>query len=140
MAGLTSPVRRTVVLDAAVVIALLDSTDAHHDAATRLLLDHAAADFVMSPINHGEVLVGPARHGRLDEAVARIEALGVTIEPVPRDAGQQLARLRAETGCKMPDCCALLAARQRGGLVATFDDRLRRSAQHLGLGVAEPGG
>lgn len=45
----------------------------------------------------------------------------------------QLARLRADTGLKMPDCCVLLAAEHTAARVASFDEQLIKaaSARHL---------
>jgi len=40
----------------------------------------------------------------------------------------KLARLRAATGLKMPDCCVLLAVETTTARLATFDDRLRKAA------------
>jgi predicted nucleic acid-binding protein len=49
------------------------------------------------------------------------------------DSPVRLAMLRADTGLRLPDCCVLLAAQQTGGSVLTFDDRLARVAEGLGL-------
>jgi predicted nucleic acid-binding protein len=46
-----------IALDAAVLIAHLDNGDAHHDRATRLLLDAAGEDLCASPLTLAEVLV-----------------------------------------------------------------------------------
>lgn len=124
-----------IVLDADVLIAFLDGDDANNGAATELLLDHADQALAMSPLNRAEVLVGPARDDRLDETVGLMEVLELEDVPMPGDAPVRLARLRASTGSKLPDCCVLLAAQQEQASVATFDDRLRRSAQTLGLQV-----
>jgi len=124
-----------IVLDASVVIALFEAADAHHAAARRLLTAYPGRMLLMNPVTKGEVLVNPARVGRLDQAIAMLDALGVAEVPLGVDAAPRLARLRVETGSKMPDCCVLLAAQERRAEIATFDDRLRRSAQLLGLGV-----
>jgi predicted DNA-binding protein (UPF0278 family) len=44
-----------------------------------------------------------------------------------------LAQLRADTALKLPDCCALLAAQEQEGAVASFDTRLLEAARGLGL-------
>ncbi len=54
-------------------------------------------------------------------------------QPFPSDTAVRLARLRADTGLRMPDCCVLLAAQDAAGRVAAFDDRLIRAAEVLGL-------
>lgn len=54
---------------------------------------------------------------------------------LPQDAPSRLARLRAATTLKMPDCCVLLAADQLADAIATFDDRLADVARNHGLAV-----
>jgi hypothetical protein len=79
------------------------------------------------------VLVGPSRTGRLDAALSALRALEVEERPFPGDTAVRLARLRADTGLRMPDCCVLLAAQDAVARVAAFDDRLIRAAEGLGL-------
>jgi len=58
--------------------------------------------------------------------------------PFPPDTAARLAQLRASTGLRMPDCCVLLAADHAVATVATvasFDDRLIKSATDLNLPV-----
>jgi predicted nucleic acid-binding protein len=126
-----------IVLDASVLIAHLDATDSHHDRACELLLLAADQDEPLgaSPITLAEVLVGPARANRLDQATAALDQLGVDAVVLPPDAPLRLATLRAGIALKMPDCCVLLAANQSGGAVATFDDRLADAAGSHGLAV-----
>lgn len=122
-----------IILDASVLIAHLDTQDAHHDRAEQLLLASALERLAASPITLAEVFVGPARAGRLDEAVAAVSRLELVLVAVAEDAPLQLARLRAASGLKLPDCCVLLAAEQSLGEVATFDHLLARAAKNLGL-------
>lgn len=122
-----------IVVDVSVLIAHLDATDANHEPAKEMLLETAGSDLAASPITIAEVLVGPARVGRLDEARAALDDLAVKEVPVPEGAAQRLARLRASTGLKLPDCCVLLAA-QHGNAeaVLTLNDRLAKRARELG--------
>ncbi len=124
-----------IVVDASVLIAHFDPTDAHHAAARELLLSVADEQFVASPITLAEFLVGPTRAGRLDTAETNLQALGVDAVPLPDDAADRLASLRAHSGVKLPDCCVLLAAQQRNAGIVTFDERLRAAARDLGLRV-----
>lgn len=125
-----------IALDASVLIAHLDQRDAHHDRAVRLLLDAADLEFVASPITVAEVLVGPARADRLSEARALLDALGVRQIALGPDGAMSLATLRAETSLTLPDCCVLLAARDAPAhTVATFDERLAKAAERIGLRV-----
>jgi predicted nucleic acid-binding protein len=116
-----------IVVDAGVLIAHLDERDALHAQAVERLL---AADepFGAGTLMLAEVLVGPARRGRLDDARAAVAALEVQEIPLGIGSAGDLATLRAETGLKLPDCCVLLAARQaRASGVLTFDERLAKA-------------
>jgi predicted nucleic acid-binding protein len=126
-----------IVLDASVLIAHLDSEDAHHDRATSLLLNTADEPLCASRLTLAEVLVGPARAGELDRAagaLAQIDVAGVGLDD---DAPARLALLRAGTGLKLPDCCVLIAAEDVRGAVATFDDRLGAVARERGFTVRD---
>lgn len=125
-----------IVVDASVLVAHLDEHDAHHEAATRLLLDAVELELVASPITVAEVLVGPARTDRLSEAQGLLDALGVREVALGADAALRLALLRAQTGLKLPGCCVLLAAHDAPAqAVATFDERLATVARGIGLRV-----
>jgi predicted nucleic acid-binding protein len=124
-----------IVLDASVLIAHLDASDAHHERAGALLLDVAHESLGASPLSLAEVLVGPARAGQLDRATAVLHQLEVTSVRLDEDAPARLAVLRAGTSLKLPDCWVLLAAEQVRGAVATFDDRLAAAARERGFVV-----
>lgn len=125
-----------IVLDASVVIALLDGADAHHARAVQVIEDaqDRHEELAMSPVTIAEILVGPARAGR-DEAV--LEDLGhLGIRETALGSPRRLAALRVSTGLRLPDCCVLLAAEDASGAdVATFDDRLAGAARARGLRV-----
>jgi predicted nucleic acid-binding protein len=124
-----------IVLDATVLIAHLDAGDAHHDAAEAQLLEVADQAFGASSITLAEVLVAPARAGRLADAKAALHSLGVAELRLPVDAAERLATLRAATALKLPDCCVLLAAEDTPARVLTFDAHLAREAARRGLGT-----
>jgi predicted nucleic acid-binding protein len=126
-----------IVLDASVLIAHFDATDSHHDRAGELLLLAADQDRPLgaSPITLAEVLVGPARAGRIGQAAVVLDQLRVCPVALPQDAPFRLATLRVATSLKMPDCCVLLAADQVADAIATFDDRLAEAAREHGLAV-----
>lgn len=119
------------------LIAHLDGADAHHDRARALLLSAAEEPLAASPLSLAEVLVGPARAGRFDKAIAALHQLRVTGVGLGEGAPIRLAVLRARTGLKLPDCCVLLAAEQAQGAVATFDDRLAAAAGERGFVVRQ---
>jgi len=121
-----------IVLDASVLIAHLDGRDALHARAEAELQAAAGEPFGSSTITLAEVLVGPVRRDRLSVAATAIETLGVAEIPLGADAPARLARLRAQTGLKLPDCCVLLAAQDAAARsILSFDERLIAAAEHL---------
>lgn len=126
-----------IVLDASVLIAHLDGSDRHHAKARSLLEGNSGEPLGASPITLAETLVSPARAGRLGDAEAALQRLGVQELPLKRGAPGQLAEMRAEVGLKMPDCCVLLAAQDHEGIVASFDSDLLSAARKLGLEAAQ---
>jgi len=125
-----------IVLDASVLIGYLDGDDAHHAAAEALLAAAVDDDLAVNPLTLGEVLVVPARDGRLDAVLDVLDDLEVAQLALPADAAPRLAQLRVATGLRMPDCCVLLNAAVAGATVASFDDRLLEAAAGRGLPVA----
>jgi predicted nucleic acid-binding protein len=102
------------VLDAGVIIGVLDGTDQHHRAAVREL--SAAVDdgsqIAVPASAYAEVLVAPARRGGdarrvVDDFLADLPA---DVEPITRQVAARAAELRASHGprLKLPD--ALVAA------------------------------
>jgi predicted nucleic acid-binding protein len=126
-----------IVLDASVLIAHLDANDVCHERATMLLLEVAGEQFTASHLTLAEILMGPARAGEIDRAVAALTQLGIAGVGLNADSPARLAALRARTGLKLPDCCVLLVAQDVQGKVATFDDRLTAAARDHGLGVRD---
>ncbi|MDO8363288.1 MAG: PIN domain-containing protein [Actinomycetota bacterium] len=113
-----------IVVDASVLIAYLDPYDAHHSAAVELLAN-ATPPLLLHPVTAAEVLVAPVRRRVAESVWADLVAIGVEVDHSPIDP-LQLAQLRVETGCKMPDCCVLAVAAARAAAVVTFDERLAR--------------
>ncbi|MGL5909117.1 MAG: type II toxin-antitoxin system VapC family toxin [Phycicoccus sp.] len=118
-----------ITLDAGVVIAHLQPHDVHHATAGELLRSSADDELLIHPLTLAEVLVGGVRAGRGDEMLADLDAIGIrATDPRPGEA-LRLARLRVETGLRMPDCCVLDTALVSGSTLATFDDALARAAR-----------
>ncbi|GAA2240966.1 hypothetical protein GCM10010401_12090 [Rarobacter faecitabidus] len=117
-----------IVLDASVLFAFLESSDAHHGRAVAILRKVFEGRVLIHPLTLAEVLVGPARFGR----AARImdELLATGLEVVPQGAAEALsmAEVRAATRLKMPECCVLAAAISTGASLATFDEKLATAA------------
>jgi predicted nucleic acid-binding protein len=118
---------------AGVIVAYLDAEDAQHQQAESLLEREIDDEFAVNPLTLAEVLVGPSRTDHLDAARTALRELEVAEQPFPADTAVRLARLRADTGLRMPDCCVLLAAQDTAARVAAFDERLIRGAEQLGL-------
>lgn len=125
-----------IVLDASVLIGLLDADDGFHEASGDFLSEALGEEMGANQLTLAEVLVVPPREGRVDAILGDLSDLEVAELRFPPNTPARLAELRSITGLKMPDCCVLLSAQHIGGTVASFDDRLRGAAVQLGLRVS----
>lgn len=126
-----------IVLDASVAISHFAAHDTHHEAATAFLASHLDDEFAMHTITLTEVLVGPIRARREAFAEQQLAQLGIAEWRPPAGGAARLARLRVETGLKLPDCCVLDAAMSLGAPLVTFDVALQQAARRVGLGAIE---
>lgn len=117
-----------IALDASVLIAHLNPVDSHHAVATELLLSNLSESFVIHPITMAEILVGAARFGREAQMHGDLLAMGIQVAPRDDEEPLRLARLRATTKLKLPDCCILDTAMAAGTALATFDRALAEAA------------
>jgi predicted nucleic acid-binding protein len=125
-----------IILDASTLIGYLDEQDALHERAERALLAHAADAFCASVVTLAEVLVGPARRGRVSLVQQALSDLMVVpVEPRTGDEAT-LAELRARTTLKLPDCCVLSSARLMHADILSFDERLLSAAKTEGIPIA----
>lgn len=115
-----------IVVDASVLIGYLDARDRHHPAAEALLVAHVDDDIGVNSLTLTEVLVAPAKVGRLDEVLDVLRELDSHELPFPADTATRLAHLRVTTRLKLPDCCV------------SFDIQLLEAAVTLGLDIARP--
>lgn len=124
-----------IVLDASVILAHLTHRDAHHAAATDVLLAAAPGSMLVHTLTLAEVLVGAVRRGRAAVVHDDLRAAGVAV--ASHDVGEslRLAELRADSGLKLPDCCVLDVALQHDASVATFDHALAAAARRRGVAV-----
>lgn len=104
------------ILDAGILIAILDANDVHHRAA-RLAISEAIVrgDHLAVPASaYAEALVAPSRRG--PDAVRAVDALLVDlpaeVEPMTRQAAKRAAALRARHGraLRLPDAMVIAAA------------------------------
>ncbi len=104
------------ILDAGVVIAVLDAGDAHHAAAMRALADaRDGGDDLVIPVSaYAECLVAPSRHGPAAAALVDgfLDALPARVEPATRPIGAAAAALRSEHGpaLRLPDALVIATA------------------------------
>lgn len=124
-----------IALDASVLIAHLDPSDAHHEAATAILLGTSPGAMLVHALTLAEVLVGGVKIGR--GASMRDDLYAAGIELASHDSGEplRLAELRATIGLKLPDCCVLDAAVRNHASLATFDAVLTAAARRRGVTV-----
>jgi predicted nucleic acid-binding protein len=116
----------TVVLDAGVIIAALDSADAHHQASVAALAGLHRDELVVPASVLAEVLVHPyARGGKAVQSVERFLAdLGARVHPLDGAAAHAAARLRAKhASLRLPDAMTVGTAAVLGGTVVTTDTR-----------------
>lgn len=124
-----------IVLDASVLVAHLYPLDAHHDAASTLLLDAAEEPLLVHALTAAEVLVGGVKIGKGAQMQADLKAVGVVVAGTDDEQPLRLAQLRVGTALKLPDCCVLDAAQTNAAELATFDRRLAVAARRLGIPV-----
>ena len=116
------------IVDAGVIIAILNSSDVHH-AAARAAVTRARSrgeELAIPASAYAEVLVGPYRQGtsaaaKVDEFLA---ALPARVEPATREVATTAAKLRAQHGTKLrlPDALVVATALQlNAALVLTTD-------------------
>lgn len=118
-----------LILDANVLIGLLDAGDAHHERAIADVeaADLAARALVLPASAYSEVLVAFARADRTAEARRTIAAVGITVEPLDADTAARAAELRARhRHLRLPDAMVLAAATPAGRDLLTYDTRLAK--------------
>ncbi len=119
----------TLILDASVLIGLLDAGDAHH---MRAVSDVEAADLaghaLVAPASaYSGALVAFARAGRLSDARDAIAAMGIGVAPMTAAIAERAAQLRAKhNGLRLPDAIVVASARELSAQLLTYDDHLAR--------------
>jgi predicted nucleic acid-binding protein len=120
-----------LILDASVLIGLLDTADTHH---SRAIDDVEAADrtgrqLLLPASAYSETLVAFARARRLDEAREAIVAMGITVVPLTDTIAELAAELRARHNrLRLPDAIVLATAQELGATLLSYDRRLSQLA------------
>jgi rRNA-processing protein FCF1 len=105
----------------------------HHNFAHDFFRQRPDESYLAHSLTFTEILVGPMRVGHEAFVLRQLEGLGIAEwTPTVGSAGR-LARLRVDTGLKLPDCCVLDAAITTDAPLATFDTRLARAAASIGV-------
>lgn len=129
---------RGCTLDTDVVIAALDRSDAHHDAARLAVMSliDSGAKLLMCSINYAEALVRPAEDAAMLEVATRsIGALGIEVIAPQSATALAAARYRG-LGVSLADGFALATAESTSTALGSFDRRVQRAAATLGIDVA----
>ncbi|MDR0488444.1 MAG: PIN domain-containing protein [Propionibacteriaceae bacterium] len=122
-----------IVLDACVVIALLEKGHIHSQPAATIM-DHEE-ELLLHPLTYSEILVGAVRVNSETLVTQAIHNLGIEIWS-PDDAHpSRIAHLRISTRLRLPHCCVLDTVAYHGATLATFDQGLIKTATSLGWEV-----
>ena len=120
--------RPLCVLDASVLIALLDAEDVGRPVARAAVDDSKRDHDLLIPVTaFSESIVAPYRRSRRDgqRAEAALAALGNLVD-VTRDIASRAAQLRATRQIKLPDALILATAMQvAANQILTLDRRWR---------------
>ena len=120
-----------VALDADVVIAFLDPSDAQHPQAVELLREHLANgdDILIAATVYAEVIVKPLQNGTDGTVDQFLAAAGAHIADVDRVLARRAARLRGRHGAlRLPDAMSLATALEGNAHFLTLDRTLQRIA------------
>ena len=116
-----------LILDASVLMGLLDSADAHHDSAVSDVerADQAGRALFAPASAYAEALVAFARAGRSDEARDAIASMGIAIAPLTSAMAERSAALRAlYTDMRLPQAIVLACAEALDADLLSYDRRL----------------
>jgi predicted nucleic acid-binding protein len=126
------------VVDAGVIIGLLDRTDSHHDAARTALHESVArGDRLLVPASAlAEVLVAPSRRGgdAVEVVLGLVERVPLQIVALDQPIAVAAAALRAQhPALKLPDALIVATASVLAAETLLTTDRRWPAAHELGL-------
>ena len=120
-----------LILDASVLIGLLDTADAHHQRSIDAIevADRAGRQLLVPASAYSEALVAFARARRIGDAREAIAAIGITVTPLTETIAEHSAELRARhERLRLPDAIVLATAHEMGGELLSYDHRLAQLA------------
>jgi predicted nucleic acid-binding protein len=120
-----------LILDASVLIGLLDTADTHHRRAIDDVeaADAAGRDLLVPASAYSETLAAFARAGRLLDARQAIAAMGIAVVALTEPIAERAAELRARhERLRLPDAIVLATAQEQGGELLSYDRGLSRIA------------
>jgi predicted nucleic acid-binding protein len=120
-----------LILDASVLVGLLDTADSHHDSAVDDVeaADQAGTRLLTPASAYSEALVSFARASRVAEAREAIAAMGISVEPLTAAIAEQAAELRAShQRLRLPAAIVLATALHLSNRLLTYDDQLSQIA------------
>jgi predicted nucleic acid-binding protein len=123
-----------LILDASVLIGLLDTADTHHGRAIDDVegADREGRQLLLPASAYSETLVAFARARRLEEARRAIAAMGIMIVSLTDTIAERAAELRARhTRLRLPDAIVLATAQEMGGSLLSYDRKLAQLAGKL---------
>lgn len=126
-----------LILDASVLIGLLDTEDKHHERAVDEVeeADRAGRQLLAPASAYSETLVAFARIKRLQDAREAIANMGILVVPLTGATAERAAELRARhAALRLPDALVLATAQERAGTLLSYDDRLARISRRRSKG------
>jgi predicted nucleic acid-binding protein len=120
-----------VALDADVLIAFLDASDAQHESSVDALRPRLASGerLLIAASVYAEILVRPLQRGTVHIVDSFIETIGAKIVPIDRDIARRAAQLRgSHRALRLPDAISLATALVVDAELVTLDRRLGKIA------------
>jgi predicted nucleic acid-binding protein len=124
-----------LILDASVLIGLLDTADSHHARAIDdvEVADHEGEQLLLPASAYSETLVAFARARRIQEAREAVTSMGITVVSLTDTIAERAAELRARhRQLRLPDAIVLATAQELGGRLLSYDRRLSQLAEKSG--------
>lgn len=121
-----------LILDASVLIGLLDTEDEHHQRSVDDVdqADRAGQQLLAPASAYSESLVAFARIKRVPDAREAIAGMGIVVVALTAAIAERAAERRARHDTlRLPDALALATADEHAGTLLTYDDRLKRVAR-----------